>query len=262
MFRTLSSLRFLSVVPSLTVLVLLAGCGGRTETRPVSLEDLASRALTFTLMDVDAEETPDALGSHRFTLTLAQAQDGCTRLEDGVTATFNGQPMKIEPGGFPDTGGRDSCEESRAWIDFDPEMWDAEPIEDARVFLVGEDGTQAVSLIVKGAKAKRHFVFQGVGSGGTLRRGQTYTYRWVPVEETPGPITATLLRENGQAAATLQTTQDGGDLSFTLPEATPVATHLLTLKASLPGEVLECEGVASCEGAIIHSTDFVVAVAQ
>lgn len=260
MFRTPPSLRFLSLLPSLSVLGLLAGCGGRTETRPVSLEDLASRALTFTLVDVDAVETPSAAGSHRFTLTLSQPEEGCTRLEEGVTATFNGQPMKLEPGGFPDTGGRDACEESRAWIDFDPEAWDAEPIEDARVFLQAVDGSQAVSLIVKGMKTKRHFAFLGPGSGGTLRRGQKYTYRWAPVEETPGPITATLLREGGRAPATLQTTQDGGDVSFTLPEATPVANHLLTLSASLTGEVLDCEGVASCEGAVFHSSDFVVAV--
>jgi hypothetical protein len=261
MFRTSPSLKTFVVWPSLTVLGLLAGCGGRTETRPVSLEDLASRTLTYTLVDVDALESPDTAGSHRFTLTLSQPEDGCTRLVEGVTATFNGQPMKLAPGGFPDTGGRDACEESRAWIDFDPELWDAEPIEDARVFLLAEDGSQAVSLIVKGAKTKRHFAFLGPGSGSTLRRGTKYTYRWAPVEETPGPITATLLREGGRAPATLQTTQDGGDVSFTLTEATPAANHLLTLSASVPGEVLDCEGVASCEGAFFHSSDFEVAVA-
>jgi|GEM_PF-1137835 hypothetical protein len=262
MFRTSLFLKTLVVGPALTVLGLLTGCGGRTETRPVSLEDLSSRTLTYTLVDVDALETPDTAGSHRFTLTLSQPEDGCTRLVQGVTATFNGQPMKLEPGGFPDTGGRDACEESRAWIDFDPEVWDAEPIEDARVFLQGEDGTRAVSLIVKGAKTKRRFAFQGTGSGTTLRHGQTYTYRWVPGEETPGPATVTLLREGGRAPATLQITQQGGDVSFTLPEATPAANHLLTLKASLEGEVLDCEGVARCEGSIFHSSDYEVAVAQ
>ena len=123
------------------MLGLLAGCGGRTETVPVSLEDLSNRTLTYALVDVDALETPDAAGSHRFTVTLSQPEDGCTQLEDGVTATFNGQPMKLEPGGFPDTSGRDACEPSRAWIDFDPEVWNAEPVEDARVFFQGPDGT-------------------------------------------------------------------------------------------------------------------------
>jgi hypothetical protein len=245
----------------LVVLGLLAGCGGRTETRPVSLEDLANRALTYALVDVDALESPDAPGSHRFTVTISQAEDGCTRLVDGTTATFNGQVMKLEPGGFPDTGGRDACEETRAWLDFDPEVWDAEPIEDARVFLEAEDGSRAVSLIVKGAKTKRHFAFQGTGTGSTLRRGQKYTYRWLPAEETPEPVTATLLREGGQAPATLQAAQDGGEVSITLPDATPVANHLLRLRANLVGEVLECEGVASCEGTIFHSSDFEVAVA-
>ncbi|WP_224243287.1 GPI anchored serine-threonine rich family protein [Hyalangium gracile] len=257
MVRSLRSLS--SLVPSLAVLGLLAGCG-RTETRPISLDDLSRRALTFALVDIDALENPDAAGSHRFTVTLAQAEDGCTSLVDGVTATFNGQPMELEPGGISGEGGREVCVETRAWFDFDPEAWDSEPIEDARVFLQSGDGSRSLSLIVLGAKAKRHFTFQGSGSGATLRQGQTYTYRWEPVEEVPGPFTVTLLREGGQASATLQTNQDEGSVSFTLPQATPVATHLLTLKGTVAGQVLECEGVASCEGSLFHSTDFEVAV--
>jgi hypothetical protein len=260
MLRLPRSLRFAPVVPSLAVLGLLAGCGGRTETRPVSLEELADRALTFALVDVDALERPDAVGSHRFTLTISQAADGCTRLEEGVTATFNGQPMKLERGGIPDTGGREVCEPTRAWLDFNPEAWDAEPIEDARVFLQGTDGGRAVSLIVKGAKAKRRFAYQGPGSGTTLRQGQRYTYRWQPSEEAPGPVAALLQREGGRAPASLLVEQEGSTVSFTLPEATPAATHLLTLSASLPGEVLDCEGVASCGGTILHSSDFEVIV--
>lgn len=243
------------------MLGLLAGCGGRTETRPVSLEDLASRALTFALVDVDALEQPDAEGLHRFTVTIAQPEDGCTQLVEGVTASFNGRPMKLEPGGFPDTGGgREVCEETRAYLDYDPEAWDAEPREDARVFLEDAEGGQAVSLVIQGAKTKRRFMYQGLGTGTTLRRGQTYSYRWQPEDEVPGPATVTLLREGGQAPATLQATQDGGLVTFTLPEATPAAVHLLTLSASLRGEVLSCEGVASCEGTILHSSDFEVTV--
>jgi hypothetical protein len=248
---------------SLAVLGLLAGCGGRTETRPVSLEDLATRDLTFALVDVDALEQPDTAALHRFTLTLSQPEDGCTRLVEGVTATFNGREMKLEPGGFPDTGGgRESCEETRAWLDFDPEAWDAEPREDARVFLQDAEGERAVSLVIQGAKTKRRFVYQGVGTGTTLRRGQTYTYRWQPEDEVPGPVTVTLLREGGSAPATLQSTQEEGLVRFTLPEATPAAVHLLTLSANLRGEVLDCEGVASCEGTILHTSDFEVTVAQ
>jgi hypothetical protein len=246
---------------SLVVLGLLAGCGGRTQTRPASLEDLASRALTFALVDVDALEQPDTAGLHRFTLTLSQPEEGCTQLVEGVTASFNGQPMKLEPGGIPDTGGREVCEETRAWLDFNPEAWDAEPREDARVFLQGAEGEQGVSLIIQGAKTKRRFAYQGVGAGTTLRRGQTYTYRWQPEDEVPGPVTVTLLREGGSAPATLQVTQEGGMVKFTLPEATPAAVHLLTLSASLRGEVLDCEGVASCEGTLLHTSDFEVTVA-
>ncbi|WP_224364773.1 GPI anchored serine-threonine rich family protein [Hyalangium versicolor] len=248
------------LLPSLAALGLLAGCG-RTETRPVSLADLSDRALTYTLVDIDSLVTPDAAGSHRFTLKLAQASDGCTQLVEGVTATFNGQPMELEPGGISESGGREVCEETRAWFDFDPEAWDAEPIEDARIFLQSQDGTSALSLIVSGAKTKRHITFQGAGSGATLRQGQTYTYRWEPVDETPGPVTVTLLREDGRAPATLETAQEGGNITFMLPQATPVAKHLLTLSGSLVGQVLQCEGVASCEGGIFHSTDFEISVA-
>jgi hypothetical protein len=245
----------------LALLGLLAGCGGRTETQPVSLADLASRPLTFALVDVDALEQPDAAGLHRFTLTIAQPEEGCTKLVDGTTASFNGQPMVLEPGGFPDNGsGRDGCEAIRAQLDFDPEAWDAEPQEDARIFLQDEEGAQGVSLVIEGAKTKRRFAYQGVGTGTTLRRGQTYSYRWQPEDEVPGPVTVTLLREGGRAPATLQTTQEGGLVTFTLPEATPAAVHLLTLSAYLPGEVLTCEGVASCEGSILHTSDFEVTV--
>jgi hypothetical protein len=251
---------FSAVKLPVALLGLLAGCGGRTETQPVSLEDLTSRALTFALVDVDALEQPDAEGLHRFTLTITQPSEGCTQLVDGVTASFNGQPMKLQPGGIQDTGGREVCEQTRATLDYDPEAWDAEPREDARVFLEDAAGRQAVALVIQGGKAKRRFAYQGVGTGTTLRRGQTYTYRWQPEDEVPGPVTVTLLREEGRAPATLQTTQDGGLVTFTLPEATPAAVHLLTLNATLPGEVLSCEGVASCEGTIRHSSDYEVTV--
>jgi hypothetical protein len=260
MFRSSHSPRFLPLVSSLAVLGLLAGCG-RTPTTPISLGDLSTRSLTFALVDIDSLENPDAAGSHRFTVTLSQAQDGCTRLVDGVTATFNGQPMKLEPGGISDSGGRETCDETRAWFDFDPAGWDAESIEDARVFFQAQDGSPSLSLIVQGAKAKRHFTFQGAGTGATLRQGQTYTYRWEPVEETPETVNATLLREDGRAPGTLQLNQSGSTVSFTLPQATPVANHLLTLSGSLAGTVLACEGVAACDGTIFHSSDFEVAVA-
>lgn len=249
------------LVVSLAVSGALAGCGERIETQPVSLEALASRTLTYALVDSDDLEQPDAVGSHRFTVTFSQPEDGCTRLVEGVTATLNGEPLHLEPGGVPDTaGGREVCEDTRAWFDFDPEVWAAEPVEDLRV-LLEEEGGATVSLVLQGAKAKRRFAYQGTGSGTTLRRGQTYTYRWEPVTETPGQVSITLLREQGRAPATLAVTQEGGQASFTLPEATPLATHLLRLTASTPGEVLTCEGVAACRGALYHSSDYEVVVA-
>lgn len=250
---------FSAVKLPVALLGLLAGCGGRTETQPVSLEDLTSRALTFALVDVDALEQPDTAGLHRFTLTLDQPEVGCTRLVEGVRARFNGQEMKLEPGGITEEG-REVCEETRAYLDFDPEAWGAEPQEDARVILEDAAGRQSVTLVVQGGKVKRRFAYQGVGTGTTLRRGQTYTYRWQPEDEVPGPVTVTLLREGGRAPATLQVTQNEGTVSFTLPEATPAAVHLLTLSASLRGEVLTCDGVASCEGTILHTSDFEVTV--
>ncbi|MDC0713385.1 hypothetical protein POL68_33285 [Stigmatella sp. ncwal1] len=241
----------------------LAGCGGRTEATSVPLAEFASRTLAYTLVDTDLLETPDAAGSHRFTVTFSQADRGCTRLNEGVVATFNGQPMNLNLGGVPDTeGGRDSCEQTQAWFNFEPEVWAAEPIEDIRVFLEEPAGTDTVSLILRRAKTKRRFAYQGAGSGTTLRRGQTYSYRWEPEEEVPGPATVTLLREEGRAPATLEVTQEGGAVSFKIPSATPPAIHLLRLLAITPGEVAECEGVAKCEGSFLHSSDYEVNVAQ
>lgn len=251
--------RFLAV-PSLAAFGLLAGCGARTEAEPVSLAALSSRTLTYALVDTDTLETEQPVaGAHRFTVAFSLPDVGCTKLADGVSATFNGQPMKLEPGGVPDTsGGRDACEPARAYIDFDPVVWDKEPTEDARVLL--QDGTTTLTLVLHGAKAKRHFSFQGSGSQTTLRRGQTYTYLWLPEEETPGPVTVTLQRVDGSAPATLAITQEVGRTSFRLPDATPLADHVLRMSASTPAEVLTCEGVASCEGALFHSEEFAVTV--
>ncbi|SET86383.1 hypothetical protein [Stigmatella erecta] len=253
-------------VPSLVVYSLLlsgglAGCGGRTEAPSVPLSAFVDRTLTYTLVDVDDLENPDAAGSHRFTVTFSQPDRGCTRLAEGVVATFNGQPMNLNLGGIPDSGGgRESCEQTQAWFDFEPEAWAAEPIEDIRIFLQEPAGESTVSLILRRAKAKRRFVYQGVGSGTTLRRGQTYSYLWEPEEEVPETATVTLLREQGRAPATLEATQDGGLVSFKLPAATPTATHLLRLLATTPGEVTECGGVARCEGSFLHSSDYEVSV--
>ncbi|XXF79139.1 hypothetical protein P2318_05140 [Myxococcaceae bacterium GXIMD 01537] len=247
------------VLASLAAAGLFAGCGARTESEPVTLAALAGRTLTYALVDSDTVDRQDAAGAHRFTVHFALPEEGCTQLAAGATATFNGQPMKLEPGGVTDTGGgRDACEPTRAFIDFDPVAWEKEPKEDARVLL--EDGSHTITLVLRGAKTKRRFVFQGTGDTTKLRRGQTYAYVWAPDEELPGPVTATLLREEGSAPATLALEQEAGRVSFRVPDATPIANHLLRLSGSTPGSVLTCEGVARCEGGLFHAEEFEVSV--
>jgi hypothetical protein len=153
---------------ALASLGLLAGCG-RTQAVPVSLVDLKDRTLQFVLTDVDSLERASAAGAYRFTVTFADGSR-CIQLTEGVTATFNGRPMKLELGGVPDTGlgGREVCEPPRALFDFDPEQWASEPTEDARIQL--QDDSHSVLLIVRDAKAKRHFFREG-GFTGSLRRG-------------------------------------------------------------------------------------------
>ena len=57
-------------------------------------------------------------------------------------AYLNGRPLVS----------RSVLEETRATLDFDPEVWDAEPREDARIFLEDAEGERAVSLVVQGAR--------------------------------------------------------------------------------------------------------------
>jgi hypothetical protein len=244
---------------ALAALALLAGCGGGGESELVDLAGLADRTLGWSLNDVDLFEGVEPPGSHRFTVTFSVDPGGrCTRLGEGVTATFNGEPMRLEPGGLDETAGRDVCQPTRAFLDFDPNVWANQPVEDARVVL--QDASRTVSLVVQGGKAKRRFAFEGAGAADRLTRGQTYSYRWQPAGEVPGPVTVTLLREGGLATATVPSTQDGGLVTFTVPANTPVANHLLTLEGSTSGTVLECTGVVACVGVLIHSEERVVTV--
>jgi hypothetical protein len=246
------------VVGALASLGLLAGCG-RTQAVPVSLVDLKDRTLQFVLTDVDSLERASAVGAYRFRVTFADGSR-CIQLSSGVTATLNGRPMKVEPGGVPDTGvgGREVCEPPWAYFDFDPEQWEAEPTEDARIQL--QDDTHAVLLIVRDAKAKRRFFREGSTSG-SLRRGQTHTYLWVPESDVlSGPAQASLIPKDGSAAATLSVVQEGIRSRFLLPAATETGEYVLRLSASVVGEVLTCEGVAACEGGLFHSQDVEVLV--
>ena len=254
-----SLLRRGAVVVALVASGLLAGCGDGDDSETVGLAGLADRTLTWSINDMDLFEGVEPAGSHRFSLSFSRATAGrCTRLGEGVTASFNGVPMRLEPGGINTTAGRDVCEPTRAFLDFDPAVWARQPIEDARVVL--QDGGGSVSLVIQGGKAKRRFVLEGEGSADRLTRGQDYSFRWQPGAERPGPIGVTLLREGGTATATVPSTQREGLVTFAVPTNTPIANHLLTLSGTAPGTVLECTGVAACTGTVFHSEERLVTV--
>lgn len=251
-----SSLRL--VMGTLGALGLLAGCG-RTVAVPVTLADLQNRTLQFTLTDVDSLERDAPSGSHRFTLVFS-ADATCARLAEGVTATLNGQPMKLEPGGVPDTGvgGRDVCVPPRATFDFDPTEWKNEPTEDLRVIL--QDDTRSVLLVLRAAKAKRRF-FRNGGAPDSLRRGQTHPYVWLPETDTvEGSAEASLIPRNGGAAATLPVEQEGNTALVSVPTGTVEGRYILRLSGTAVGQVLTCEGVAGCQGGLFHSEDVEVSV--
>ncbi|RKG78689.1 hypothetical protein [Corallococcus terminator] len=243
---------------ALGALVSLVGCGGG-ETKVMSLAELSDRTLTYALTDVDDEENPDAQGAHRFTVSYSVVDGPCSRFADDVTATLNGEPMTVVPGGASEVGGRgDACENSRAYFNYDPGAWSREPVSDLTVQL--QDATHTVRLVLQGAKAKRSFTFQGEGTPDKLRVGQTYDFLWEPATEVPGPVSVMIMREGGRAPGTLTATQEGGKVGITIPATTPQANHLLSMEASLAGIVRECVGVASCDGTLFHSQDFVIAV--
>ncbi len=251
-----SSLR--CVVGALAALGLLAGCG-RTVAEPVTLADLRDRSLQLTLTDVDSLERDSTVGAHRVTVTFS-AGSNCARLAEGVTATLNGQPMKLEPGGIPDTGvgGREVCESPRATFDFDPAQWRDEPTEDLRVIL--QDDTHSVLLVLHDAKAKRSFL-RSSGAPGTLRRGQTYTYVWLPETDTlQGTVEARLIPLGGGAEAVLPVQQEGNLAQVSVPGGTVESQYILRLSGTAPGEVLTCNGVAGCTGGLFHSEDVEVSV--
>jgi hypothetical protein len=245
------SLRF--SLGALAALGLLAGCG-RTEAVPAKLADLSDRTLSFTLMDVDSLERSSVSGSHRFTLAFS-AGSTCVRLEEGVTATFNGQAMRLEPGGVPDTGvgGREVCEPPRAFFDFDPAKWAAEPTEDIRIVL--QDDSHTVRLDVREAKASRRFLREG-GASTTLQRGRTHTWFWLPETDTlTAPVAASLFPKDGGAQASLPVVQEGNTARVSVPAGTVEGTYILRLSGTAAGEVLTCEGVARCEGGLFHSEE-------
>jgi hypothetical protein len=243
---------------ALAALGLLAGCG-RTVAEPVTLSDLQGRSLQFALTDIDSLERDSSVGAYRF--TLAFSNESCAKLASSVTATLNGQPMKLAPGGVPDTGvgGREVCEPPSATFDFDPAQWDAEPTEDLRVIL--QDDTQSVLLVLQEAKAKRRFLRTSAGTAGTLRRGQTHTYAWLPETDTlAAPVQATLIHKASGAVAALTVQQEGNAAHFLVPAGTVEGQYILRLSGTASPAVLSCEGVAGCTGALFHSEDLEVSI--
>ncbi|NTX53251.1 hypothetical protein [Myxococcus sp. CA039A] len=239
----------------LVALGLLAGCGDSLTTESVDLVALADRTLTYSHADVDLFEVEQAPGSHRVTVTFSQAGgDRCTRLNDGATATFNGEAMLLEQGGVDATAGRDVCLPTRAFYEFDPDAWAALGPTDARVVI--QDASHTVVLTMKEGQAKRSF------TGPTMRllRGQTYSFQWNPTTESLNAAAATLLPEGGTVTAGMVVTREGGKITFTVPGQLGAATHLLTLSGTVQGEVVECQGVAACRGTYFHSQEQVVAV--
>lgn len=251
-----SSLRF--VMGALAALGLLAGCG-RTVAEPVTLSDLRGRSLQFALTDIDSLERDSSVGAYRF--TLAYSNESCAQLASGVTATLNGQAMKLASGGVPDTGvgGRDVCDPPSATFDFDPAQWAAEPTEDLRVIL--QDDSHSVLLVLQDAKAKRSFLRTSAGTAGTLRRGQTHTYAWLPETDTLArPVQATLIHKASGAVAALTVEQEGNAAHFLVPAGTVEGQYILRLSGTAAPQVLSCEGVAGCTGGLFHSEDLEVSI--
>ncbi|WP_426748012.1 hypothetical protein VZQ01_13440 [Myxococcus faecalis] len=253
-----SSSRFRGVSGVLAALgLLVAGCGSSLKEQDVDLAGLSGRTLLYTHADVDLFEGEQAAGSHRVTVTFSQAGgDVCTRLNDGVAATFNGEPMQVERGGVDGTAGRDVCLPTRAFLDFNPESWGALPPTDARV--VFQDGSGTITLVMKEAQTRRYF--EGPFGTSRLLRGQSYSYQWMPSSESLESAGATFLAEGGSVPANLTTTRDGGRVSFTIPPNMGASTYLFTLKGQVRGEVLECSGVVNCSGTYFHSEEHVVSV--
>lgn len=239
----------------------LAGCGAPLSATPASLSGLQERDLVFALTDVDSLERDSSVGAYRFTLSFS-ASPTCVQLTGDITATLNGEPMKLAPGGVPDTGvgGREVCERPVATYDFDPARWKVEGTEDLTVVL--QDGTHVIRLVLRAAKTKRFFKREG-GTAGILRRGQTETYVWQPATDPdPAVLQALLVHKASQAASPLTVQQEGHTAHLPVPSGMVEGVYLLRLSGTAPADVSACEGVARCEGSLFHSEDAEVQVAH
>ncbi|ATB31030.1 hypothetical protein MEBOL_004492 [Melittangium boletus DSM 14713] len=241
------------------MLGLLSGCGSSVAPS-VTLADLRGRTLQFALTDVDSLERPSTPGAHRVTVLFSQ-EEGCVRLTDGVTATLEGEPMTLVPGGFSGSGGRQTCESPRATFDFDPARWGGGAPQDVRITL--RDDTHTVDVVLAGAQAKRRLVRGGGASGTTLQRGQVQTYEWQPASDTVvDALKVSLTPRSGGLTTSLPVEQEGNTGRFLVPEASTEGLYLLRLDGTATVRVLSCEGVAGCEGGVVHSEEVEVTVAR
>jgi len=243
----------------LAALGLLSGCGSSVA-EPVTLAGLSGRTLQFALTDVDSLERPSSPGAHRVTVLFSPGE-GCVRLTDGVTATLDGEPMTLVSGGISGSGGRETCESPRATFDFDPAQWGGETPRDVRITL--RDDTHTLEVVLAGAQAKRRLVRGGGASGTTLRRGQVQTYDWQPASDTVvDALKVSLTPRSGGLTTSLPVEQDGNSGRFLIPDASTEGLYLLRLDGTATVRVLACEGVAGCEGGVVHSEEVEVTVAR
>ena len=244
---------------ALVGLGLWGGCDSPLVARPVTLAELADHTLQFTLADVDSLERDSSLGAYRVTLVFG-GSSSCVQLTGDVTATLNGEPMKVAAGGVPDTGvgGRQVCDPPSATYDFDPNQWKG-ALADIEILL--QDGTSSVRLVLHDAKAKRSFMSSPSVSSGTLRRGQEQTFMWQPASDpVPGSISVGLVHKASGVSVTLPVEAPGPTARFLVPEGMVEGDYYLILSGTADAQVGACEGVAGCTGGIFHSEEFNVTV--
>jgi hypothetical protein len=240
---------------ALSLLATTAACGGSTDQpEPVPLSALAGRNVRFVLNDIDVAGDTPLPGGHRFTLFVTDLPDGsCTRLQEGIRATLNGAPMRVEQGGVATSPGRTVCVEPGVVYDFDPAVWAAAPTEDLEVRLE-QEGSAPVRLRVAGGKAKRRFEVVPPAQAGTMAAGEVRFYSYQPASDVGGTASATLnpvgTSTGGQLATSLE---PDGRVRVEVPCSVPAGRQDLHLTRSAPAQLTACEGVAACEGTLFHT---------
>lgn len=124
------------------------------------------------------------------------------------------------------------------------------------------DDSHTVRLVLGGARAKRRFV-RADSAGTTLRRGQTQTYVWQPVEDAVAQgLRVSLTPTSGGLTTALPVEQTGGTGRFLVPEASNEGEYVLRLDGNATLPITTCEGVAGCTAEVVHSEEIAVVVAR